>query len=101
MKKTKYEGYWSSKEEPHFPTPVHNDKPFIDKDLVVEKIISVQSKLVERAYKGSSFCRCCGEKNGNGEFSHKGWIWPQGFLHYVIKHNVEPTKEFKKYILNL
>lgn len=101
MKKTRYEGYWSSKQEPDFPTPVHNDKPFLDKDLIVKKIISVQSRLGQRHYKGFSKCRCCGAINGSGEYSHKGWIWPEGFLHYIIEHNIEPTEEFKKYILNI
>ncbi len=101
MKKTKYEGYWYSTQEPNFPKPIHKNSPFEGKDEIVKKLISVQNKLYSRHYKGFSKCRCCGAIIGSGEYSHKGWICPECFLHYIIEHNIEPTEEFKKYILNI
>jgi hypothetical protein len=49
-----------------------------------------------QAYRGSSTCRVCGKTNGHREFIFGGYRWPEGYLHYVEEHNVEPSEGFKK-----
>lgn len=100
-KKIKIEGYWWSKQEPEYPMPIKSDIPFDNKDVVVKKLVSLQAKISKRYYKGFSTCRCCGERNGTAEYSHKGWKWPEGLIHYIIEHNIEPSLQFKKEILNM
>jgi hypothetical protein len=50
-------------------------------------------------YRGSSTCRCCGESNGYREFRIEDWCWPEGLMHYVKEHNVEPPEDFKQWVL--
>lgn len=59
-------------------------------------------------YRGSSWCRCCsvasedGDKivsNGYREFRIEDWCWPEGFMHYVREHNVEPPEDFKQWVM--
>jgi hypothetical protein len=37
---------------------------------------------------GLSFCRICGQANGNGERTDGHYVWPEGLAHYVAQHNV-------------
>lgn len=49
-----------------------------------------------QVYRGWSSCRICGERNGHREFTFGGYCWPEGYLHYIQEHNVEPSEGFKK-----
>lgn len=46
------------------------------------------------SYRGWSNCRVCGCRNGNQEYHREGFIFPQGYLHYVMEHNVKPPQPF-------
>lgn len=50
-------------------------------------------------YMGSSRCRICDKQNGSREYHIHGWIWPEGFRHYVEVHNVKPSDDFIKFIM--
>jgi hypothetical protein len=43
---------------------------------------------------GSRHCSICNEDLGRAELFGQGFIWPQGFEHYVRRHNVRPPQEF-------
>ena len=47
---------------------------------------------------GSSKCRMCGRSNSGGEYellvNNVKYIVPGGYLHYLKKHNVHPSKDF-------
>lgn len=47
-----------------------------------------------QAYRGWSSCRICGCRNGNKELTYGGYTWPEGYLHYVEQHNVQPSEGF-------
>lgn len=57
------------------------------------------------SYCGESTCRICGKDNGDSEYilksNNEEWTFPSGYLHYIIDHGVEPSKEFEKFMLNL
>lgn len=99
--KEKIEGYWWSQHSPEYPKPIESKVPFPDKDAVVKKLRSVEERARKVHYKGISSCRCCNTCNGSGEYSHKNWKWPEGLMHYIVDHNIEPSAEFKKEILNM
>lgn len=103
MSNIKIEGYWWSTREPHFPKPEHSKIPFENKNDIVNKLKAVQSNRRVRMthFKGISTCRCCKAANGSGEYSHKNWKWPEGLLHYIEVHNVKPSEQFIKEILNM
>jgi hypothetical protein len=51
------------------------------------------------AYRGYSPCRICDQSNGSREYHYGGWIWPQGYIHYLRDHNVLPDEDFKRFVM--
>lgn len=106
-KTTKNEGFWWSEQEPHFPKPESMKEPFKDKDVVVEALEKLYTEIILHKkgeciyFKGFSTCRCCNEMNGSRELTYKRWVWPEGYLHYIKAHNVRPSNEFLKEVLNI
>lgn len=49
---------------------------------------------------GGSKCRLCGAANENSEYYLDGFVWPQGYLHYLKDHNVNCDIVFKKYLIS-
>ena len=64
-----------------------------DGDCEVLKKYRKDKNNVEE-YRGFSFCRICDFTNGSREFKYKGFVWPDGFRHYIEEHNVKPSDEF-------
>jgi hypothetical protein len=98
-------GYWrmSKKDGDVLPWPEKSVFPFKDKDSFIKKLKFVEANITKlggriTAYKGISHCRICRLMNGSTEFSLKNFVWPQGYLHYLQKHNVKPDDEFVKFI---
>lgn len=100
-KKQKIEGYWWAIGSPDYPKPIPSISPFYQKELILKKLISLETKLTKFRTKGYSRCRCCKCPNGSGEYRYKNWLWPEGFIHYIVEHNIEPSSEFKKEVLNI
>lgn len=98
FKNERKEGFWKSKYEPHLPNPVSNEVAWVGQDDFVSKLEQVEKISKCIAYRGFSICRICGKHNGHEEFSYRDWVWPQGLLHYIVEHNVEPSEEFQKFI---
>lgn len=106
-KKIKYEGYWrqTPDEKSSYPWPVGNDEPFNGKDEFLKALSICQRAAKRSSYRGPSMCRICQKGNGSQEYnlqqrSHNIiWRWPDGFEHYVRDHNVQPSVEFRKFII--
>lgn len=100
------EGYWYSKSHKDLPMPVETKDPdskWISHKYQFLKRLDKAEELAEvDSFKGSSSCRICGCRNGSKEFRLRyksvTWKWPSGFRHYLIEHNVKPSKEFIKFI---
>lgn len=113
----KYAGHWYSQYSPEFPMPVHSDEAHPHKAQILEAYDTLlASPIFEygssswdseyvRAYRGISSCRCCKGTSrvsvGNKEYRYNGWVWPEGFRHYIDVHNIIPTEDFLKEILNI
>lgn len=52
-----------------------------------------------QAYRGYSPCRICEISNGCREYTFGSFRWPQGYIHYLDKHNVQPDPLFRKFIM--
>ena len=108
-KPQRFEGFWWSEREPHFPKTVHSDVAFEGKDAVVEALEKLEKNIYlhkDRAgrcvyFKGSSQCRCCDIQTGYAEYSYKNWTWPDGLIHYVKVHNIKPSDAFLKDVLHI
>lgn len=58
--------------------------------------------VLGRLYMGYSTCRVCGKKdNGDSEYSDGTYVWPSGFAHYVLEHQVRPPDEFVQHAINM
>lgn len=109
------EGFWYSEYEEDLPMPVVNDSPWEGQEEFLKALIFLENRLMKEyqrrvdianaggkwesygyvnSYRGVSVCRICHISNGSREFSCKGFIWPEGFRHYIKKHNVKPSSNF-------
>lgn len=116
----KREGYWYSDITmyQHYPIPQTNTFKQEDMDVFLPKLKWVENEInakktnnrtskksknvLNGAFKmnfmGFSKCRCCGINNCTGEYYYQGWAWPEGFMHYLEEHKVEPTAAFMVFI---
>lgn len=101
------EGYWKNEdlsETKDYPIPIPHDYEFEFKQEFVDMLKRVQESASPRTrtvkYMGWSDCRICGCMNGTKEYYTDKWRWPEGYLHYIEKHNVFPSEEFFWYIIN-
>jgi len=49
-------------------------------------------------YFGFSTCRLCGICNGGEEFEWKGFVWPSGYMHYLLEHHVQMDERFEAFL---
>lgn len=104
--------YWDKLTEVHranaAPEPIKELVPFWEYSATRPRWDFIY-QFIEH-YRGSSWCRCCsvvsedGQRgvqvsNGHREFRIEDWCWPEGFMHYVKEHNVEPPEDFKQWVL--
>ena len=112
------EGFWRSMPDDSssslpFPEPTQTtiDQNFLTKLTDVEKKISQVSVGLEvykigtgaLIYMGQSYCRLCNlDSNGSMTFVYNNddymVMWPQGYLHYLENHNVQPSEAFVAFI---
>lgn len=101
IKKLKVLGYWHNEENLNYPDPAC----FIDKTWLLEekcKIIQyLNSGYVFVSAAGYSWCRFrCEEKYiGSSEQTDGVFVWPEGYVHYIQKHDVKPPREFINHVL--
>lgn len=100
------EGFWCKTEDraefyKEFPFPKENSGNPDELFLFVKKLKFVQSKVVKQGYMGPSKCRICGVLNGTSSYISARYVWPEGYEHYLIGHNVQPTAGFVLYINEL
>jgi hypothetical protein len=94
------EGFYYSKAQPNLPMPVARAKKWPGQDAFVAKLKKVQGRGTPGRTKGLAPCRICKKGNGSGTYSKGKWSWPEGFIHYVVDHNVKPKQAFIDFIMN-
>lgn len=104
-------GFWAQSIDDQtslLPWPVARTEKWEDQDDFIVRLETLEKSLRERGedsyvgYRGYSFCRCCeNRRNGSHTYVHDGWIWPEGYIHYLRDHNVQPDKDFKLFIMEL
>ena len=94
-------GYWRSKSEPDLPDP----KDYIGNKTNLtsngRKVIAKYLDAYGNAkvhWRGWSNCRICGKYNGTRCMSDGVYIWPEGFGHYILEHDLNPPPEFYRYV---
>lgn len=71
-----------------------------------KKLEAIQKDTRMSRYCGLSKCRICHKDNGSGEYKiHTVYNgvevelrWPEGYMHYLTKHKIKPSREFMEMI---
>ena len=120
------EGYWADSTHADLPKPIPNHSPWDGQDSWLKSLDIVEKKIKPHGqhspkkngaaegvseykyftYGDHSPCRLCDKKdNGISEYQIKiggAWYrWPDGLRHYVIQHNVTPSRQFYDLIIVL
>ena len=95
----KYEGFWRrSRTGPAdlpWPQPDELWGARISFLIALDRIEANAERIPSR---GFSFCRLCHCRNGNRSYRSADWEWPEGFRHYIAKHQVRPSARFEQFI---
>jgi len=78
--------------------PVANEQPWEGQAEFLAALATIEGRAKRSQYRGMSTCRLCKHWNGSAEFRLGGWQWPEGFRHYVEKHNVLPSEAFREFV---
>lgn len=103
------EGFWSTGMNSKLPTPEvgshwPGEKEFIEKLEEIEGFLNAGQRFIGQhaqvlQMKGWSTCRICGIMNGTREYELGTWAWPEGYIHYIKEHLVQPSLAFREFIL--
>lgn len=100
-KKPNREGFWRSSqnsEDRELPMPAEG-KVWRGQAEFLDALEKLEAKANVAHYRGWSTCRLCKCVNGSTEFSARGWVWPEGYRHYVEVHNVRPSLAFQEMVI--
>lgn len=85
-------GYWRNDQHPELPDPrdlIDSSWDRSDRNVVVQYF---RLGTHARAFMGLSPCRICGALNGAGEYTDGRFLWPEGFVHYIERHDLKPPQ---------
>jgi hypothetical protein len=112
----KYESYWRNKNDKHnkkdsldteypYPKEGHfwtDKEQFLDRLTKIEKFCLI-NKLFEN-FKEPEICILCKENIkediivGTLHYTLENIIWKNSLVHYILKHNIKPSNEFRDFI---
>lgn len=102
-----YVGHWYDGYKRWYGLPVKNWKGWDDKDLFDTFLYKLKNKISQSSgsyCRGYSICRICGKTNGSKEhvITDNGTYIkiPEGYIHYIEDHKIQPHKWFLDYIIN-
>lgn len=113
FKEVKYEGFWiteGKKNNKHHSLPSKSleDWFIINKPAIVKALKKIESIIHPLNTTIYHTCLFCGETMPQTEFvcsspsnTNAIYSWPSHFFHYVTEHDVCPTSDFLKDILNI
>src|SRR5262245_14684169 len=97
-------GFWYSKEEPDLPHPGEYIDWTWDRDEKDKVIRYLQeSYVLTRFYCDYPWCRLYCDFDvipeiGYREYTDGTWLYPEGLLHYVLRHMVKPPSDFLEHV---
>lgn len=92
-------GYWRQTEDSNedLPWPVIRKISPETKELVLKFL---RAGIGVNHWKGWSNCRICGKMNGDTCLSNGGFVYPEGYAHYIEEHDVMPDSQLLVKLLN-
>jgi len=101
-------GFWRRTEDTKILGPTGELLPWptdhVDHDWDMHEKMDVLAHMringkESNRYRGFSLCRICECANGSCDISDGTYVWPQGFDHYIMEHDVKPPQEFIEHAL--
>ena len=91
-------GYWRKTEDSNedLPWPIIRKLPPETKQKIKDFL---EKGELYAAWRGSSSCRICGKTNGSTCLKNGNFIYPEGYLHYILDHDVMVDSELLAKIL--
>lgn len=92
-------GFWKDKHDPEtadLPLPIPDSTTLIlEKETeFLEKLKRIEKIAENISYMGHSNCRICGCINGCDEYKWNGFVFPEGYKHYIEKHHINVPEDF-------
>lgn len=87
-------GFWPTGAEGKQAVAAQADPSFVEDPAFHAVLWFLQSPQSTTHFRGWSQCRVCGCVNGSQDYHRGEYTWPEGYLHYVIMHDVRPPAEF-------
>lgn len=93
-------GYWRRKEdsEEDLPWPKEGRLPLETKQKIASYLKNGEE---HHAYRGWSNCRICGKMNGSVCMTNGEFVYPEGYAHYILDHNIEPDVRLLTKVLTM
>src|ERR1043165_3334922 len=92
-------GYWRQAKDSNYsnlPWPEEGRLPLETKQKVVEFL---NKGKMNAAWMGYSTCRICGKLNGTTCLTNGEFVYPEGYSHYILDHNIMPDIDLLSKIL--
>lgn len=62
--------------------------------------VYLRQGLVNDVYKGKAYCKLCHADLGSSDLTDGEFVWPEGYAHYVLEHNVMPDLDLLAKVLS-
>ncbi len=94
-------GYWRGVgERSDLPDPRDFVDPSWNRAELAAVVAYLRAGRFHTAYMGYSDCRICGCGNGDKEYTDGVYVWPEGYAHYLERHQVKPPEHFVQHVLD-
>lgn len=68
-------------------------------DDFINKLGTIQeTRAIKKLYRGVERCKFCDDVLYVHTCEYNGFLWKEGYIHYMTEHKVQPTDEFRKMI---
>ena len=92
-------GYWRQEEDSEEDLPWPQEGRLSDE--AKKKVADYLDKGKEHAaWMGWSTCRICGKNNGTTCMMRDGFVYPEGYSHYIRDHNIMPDLDLLAKVLS-
>ena len=92
-------GYWKGHDRPHLPDPHEYVDPTWDRQErdIVARYLGL-GRIV-KVHSNQASCRMCPGSYGSADLTDGEWHWPEGLVHYLVRHDVRPDSAFVRWVL--
>lgn len=92
-------GYWRQREDSTEGLPWPEENGQLPQDTKLRIAEYLMKGNLHTAWKGFSRCRICGKMNGTICLTDGEFVYPEGYAHYIVDHNVMPDVDLLAKVL--